>query len=108
MTWTYKGDPSGNDRDWVRWKVQDTNKADQLVSNEEIDAELAVSSKEGAAAQVATVVARKFARKADISEGDVSIRYSSRAKEYRALVDELRESVAGATASGQTVHNFVW
>lgn len=37
MSWTYSGDPSSDDRDAVRFLIQDTDTNRQLATNEEID-----------------------------------------------------------------------
>lgn len=108
MTWSYGNDPSASDRDWVRFRIQDTDENAQLVSDEEIDAELAVGTKEAAAAVIARVVARRFAKQADLSEGDVSIRYGERAKRWLAIANELEGGLSGVTTPATTANAFTW
>jgi len=104
VSWTYSHEPDANDRDWVRWKVTDTDEADKLVEDEEIDAELAGQpSKALAAVAVARVIARKFARLASgQSIGKLSEQYAERARLYAALVDKLEEEVGAGAAAGHT------
>ena len=63
MTWTYSGDPSDSDRDAVRFLIQDTDVANQLTYDEEIDYELVNGgSVLAAAVAVAETIAAKLSR----------------------------------------------
>lgn len=94
MTWTYGGNPATSNRDWVRWRVGDTDTTDQLQTDEEITAALTVyGSKYKAAASVARAIAAKFSRKADTDMGQLSIRHSQKAKAYLELAAEIDASV---------------
>lgn len=108
MTWSYGNDPSASDRDWVRFRVQDTDETAELVSDEEIDAELAVGTKEAAAVTIAEAIARRFAKKADLVEGDTSIRYSERAKRWASIAKDLEGGLSGVTTPATTTNAFTW
>lgn len=116
MTWTYSGDPSATARDEVRFLTGDTDTTDQLVTDEEIAYAIAQeANNRGAAVRVARAVAAKFARRSDMSVGDLSYSYSQRAKAYYELADKLELDAAlysampyagGITISGkETVEN---
>ena len=89
MAWTYI-DPSTNDRDKVRFLVGDTDTNDQLVTDEEIAWALDNENVYNAAATIALAISSKFARLADKTVDDLSIKYSQRAKNYADLAAELR------------------
>lgn len=113
MTWTYEGGPGATDLNWVRWKVQDTRETDQLVQDEEIEAELAdAGTKQIAALAVARVIARRLALLASSkSIGKKALGYQERAEQYAKLVNELEQEVgAGAAAArpSTTEHQFAW
>jgi len=94
MTWSYSGDPGSSTRDEVRFLIQDTDTADQLLSDEEITYVITESggSIYQAAHDAAYAVASQFSRKAQSkSVGDMSISYADRAKAYFMLANELLE-----------------
>lgn len=65
MAWTYSGDPGNSNRDWVRWKTGLTDEDNQLVTDEEINAELSAQENRWmAASEVTAAVAAMFARDA--------------------------------------------
>ena len=113
MTWTY--DPTlATDKDRVRFLIGDTDTTDQQLANEEITYLLTVQSNVMlAAANAASGLAAKYARKADTSIGDLSISASQRAAAYLALYEQLkmqahqagilggRMFVGGLTVSGK-------
>jgi len=92
MTWTYGGDPSANDRDAVRFTIQDTETSEQLVSDEEIAYLLSEAGDDVIKASIAAceAISRRFARKASQTTGRVSVNYSERAKVWIDLADKLR------------------
>lgn len=95
MTWTYSGDPATTSRDAVRFLVGDTDTTDQLVSDEEISWVLTQhSGVRHAAAATCEAIAAKFARQAEMSVDDVSIKAGEKAEHYRALAKELRAQAA--------------
>lgn len=90
MSWSYSGDPSSSETDAVRFLVQDTDKSEELLQNEEISYLLIeTGSVKGAAVKAARAIAAKFSRLADFSLGDYSVSYSQRAAQYTALAKEL-------------------
>lgn len=103
MSWSYSGDPAYNSRDKVRFLIQDTNSADQLLADEEVDWLLGQNSDAYmAAASAADTIAGKYARVADSkSIGDLSVSYSSRASRYESLAAQLRTR-AGRTGAAPT------
>jgi len=95
MTWTYDGDPSANDRDWVRFEIQDTDSTDQLLTDEEIAGLITDrGSKEAAAVAAAEALAARFARQVDKAVGDLRLSLSQRSKAYYKLAADLRRKLA--------------
>jgi len=94
MTWTYT-DPGTSTRDWIRWRVGDTDTSDQLQTDEEIAAAVATyGSKFKAAAAVARAIAAKFSRKADMGMDQFSVRHSQKAQAYLKLAADIEAGVA--------------
>lgn len=95
MSWSYSGDPATSMRDAVRFLISDTNEADQLISDQELDWVIAVSGDTSvyqAAHDACYHVASMFTRLAtSTSVGDMSISYSDRSAGYFTLADELLE-----------------
>lgn len=89
MTWTYGGDPSGSDRDKVRFSIGDTNTADQQMTDEEIAYLITTHGVGLAIVKAAYALAGKYARMSDKAVGDLSIKYSQRARAYLDLAKEL-------------------
>lgn len=91
MTWSYSGDPSTSDKDMVRLLIGDVDEDDQLLSDEEIEAVLAVYTNIHLASSVlAESISGMFSRLADKSIGDYSISLSQMSEQYRLLADRLR------------------
>jgi len=96
MSWSYSGDPASSTRDLVRFLIRDTDTADQLFSDEELDY-LVTTWTNGyeAARNAADILAAKFTRQADTSKsvGDLSLSesFAGRAQEYRELAMALAE-----------------
>lgn len=90
MAWTYGGDPAANDRDKIRFLVQDTDVVDQLLSDEEIAWLLTKNGVQESAAEAAEAIAAKFSRKADTTVGEVRVALGQRAEGYRKLAASLR------------------
>ena len=66
--WSYSGDPSTSDRDQVRFLIGDTDREDQLVSDEEIDWSVSTQSDTYAAGSViCDHISSRFSREADKS-----------------------------------------
>lgn len=96
MTFTYTGDPSGSNRDKVRFLLQDTVSTDAHLTDEEIAYLLTTwqSNVLDAAIAGAEIIAGNYAHKTNYSRtiGDLSIseQYGASAVEFRALADRLR------------------
>ena len=102
-TWSYSGDPSTNRKDAVRFLIGDTDPDDQLVSDEEILYMIEKKSNDDlAAADLAMAIAANYSRLTDKSVGDLSLSYSQKAEQYRALAHELK------TEAGKTVKPLVY
>jgi hypothetical protein len=98
MSWSYR-DPSANDKDWVRWRVGDTDYTDQLQSDEEIIDVLSIEgNKYMAAAQTAEAISGQLSREADKTVGPLRIATSQRADGYAKLAKRIRSEIAGRVA----------
>lgn len=72
MAWTYSPTDLGLHRNWIRLRIGDTDTNDQQISDEEIDAHLAVEPrKEFAAGNVAESIAADYARVGAAKEASV-------------------------------------
>ena len=99
MTFTYAGDPAASDLAAVRFKIQDTDSNDPLLTDEEIEFAIdGTGSVDKAAASCARALAFKFARLANRAMGSLRVDYNGRASTYAALAAEL--------AKGQTIPLF--
>ena len=103
--WSYSGDPTNSTRDNIRFLVDDTNPADKLLTDAEVDYCLgAQATTLLAAVQAAGAVLAKFSRLVSqtISKGDekrASTSYSDRAKQYREHVYDVLVSKAGGASA---------
>lgn len=89
MTWTYT-DPNVDNVSMVRFLVGDTDRNEQLVSDEEIRSVLSTyTSILLAASKVAYAISAKFAREADKTLGDISIRLTQKSERYLDIAREL-------------------
>lgn len=94
MSWTYQ-DTMPRDIDKVRFYVGDTDSSDPLLTDEEIDFALSEGGSVRAAASLcADRLAAQYARLADLKEGQLSISYSQRFEQMRAISETIS---AGAT-----------
>lgn len=96
MTTSYTDtEPTAKDR--VRGMIGDTVSTDWQFSDEKIDAQVTASGGErAAAAELCLQLALKYARKADVTDGDLSVKWSGVSAMYKSLAAEFR-----ATTSGQ-------
>lgn len=94
--WTYSGNPGYSAKDAVRFLIQDTNEADQLLLDGEIEYLLSTynDAPMNAAIQACEVITAKFSRMADEKVGAVAIQFSQKAKAYRTMADTLRARLA--------------
>lgn len=107
--WSYSGDPASSSRDAVRDIIGDVFADDPLLSDEEINAKLAVSAVTMlAGAMCCDAIAARCSREVDRTnspQGGVSqtVNYSQRAKAFRTLAGDLRSQYAlgiGSTSAG--------
>jgi hypothetical protein len=121
MAWTYSEDPMTSTKDAVRFEIQDTNPAAQLLSDAEISYALTVegvNSPENsnqyevleAAAHCMEALARRFAALADRQSGTLKIgstkraeQYAERAAELRLRAQELHAPYAGGISRSEKV-----
>lgn len=85
MSWQYQ-DTMPRDIDKVRFFVGDTDSSDQLLTDEEIDFALTEGGSVRAAASIcADRLAAQYARLADLTEGQLSLKYSQRFQQFRTI-----------------------
>lgn len=94
--WTYSGDPSLSARDAVRYYISDTDSANPLVYDGEIDFLLAqFAGPLYAAAQAARNLSGKFAKQVMSKRvGDLALTYQNQATIYAALAIDLDNQAA--------------
>src|SRR5262245_41086749 len=91
MTWSYNPGPTASNRDRVRFLVGDTDVFDQLVTDEEVDLALNMSSLLNiAAAIICESLGTKFARMVDETVGPLSRSLGQRSDKYLARGKALR------------------
>lgn len=96
MAFSYSGNPGASTRDLIRFLIQDTEAADAIFQNEELDY-LVTTWTDGYAAAVAAadVAAVKFSKQADYTKrvGDLSLSesFSGRSADFRTMADRLRK-----------------
>lgn len=99
MAWTYD-DSLATEKDQVRFLIGDTDENEQLASDGEIAWALTNNPVYAAAAIIAESIAAVFARKADFTSGDESVKCSQVAENYAKKAAELRKrSVRSASVS---------
>lgn len=105
MSWTYVGTPSASAREWIRFRLGDTQSDDPQLTDEEIAALLtdAGDAKRKAALFGARRLAAKYARLVDNGQGSERNSYSQRQAAYAALIKELEAEIAelGTGAEGE-------
>lgn len=97
MSWTYSGNPKSNDRDEVRFWVQDTNPESPLLEDQEIEYLLNLWQ-DGTqfytirvAALAAEVLANRYAKQVSVSADGVSVALSELMQRYNDLAASLRD-----------------
>jgi hypothetical protein len=95
VTWTYSGNPANSQLDEVRFLVGDTDEADPLASDEEINYALATwlpiyGTKHYVASVVAEQIAGKFARETSYSADGVSVNLSELQQKFMQRAVQLR------------------
>lgn len=100
--WSYAGDPSASPRDEVRYRIGDIDETNPLLSDEEIDYELAQAGDDVLAAAIGGVrrLIARWMRAVDKSVEGLSVSYSQRITNAQALLKELLvEQAQGADAA---------
>lgn len=97
MTFSYSGDPGDGGVDEVRFLVHDTDEANPLLSDEEIDYVLARQQSAYndplmAAAICADMIANRYASEVSITADGVSISGDQLMTKWQALATSLRET----------------
>ena len=96
MTWSYSFDPSESDKDTVRFLIGDTCFEKQQLTDEEIEWILTEEANTYlAAARACRSISAMFARRADRTVGDLSIKYTTIRDQYDTLAKDLESR--GAT-----------
>lgn len=94
--WEYSGNPAYSAKDQTRFLVGDTNKFDQLLSDQEIVWLLSQynNTPMNAAIRACETIVTRFSRLADETVGKVRIEYSQKAKGYMTTLTMLRTRLA--------------
>lgn len=83
MTWTYSGNPSASALDEVRFLIGDTDTTDQLLSNEEINYQIAEQiTLLRVCSESCFAIAAKFARLMSRNIGGLSADFSAKYNQY--------------------------
>lgn len=85
MSWSFD-DSLATDRDNVRLLIGDTDNTDQQFSDETIDALLAAQTVYDTASRLVSNLIAKYARKAQMSMGSLSISYNQLVENYKSLL----------------------
>lgn len=112
MTWSYT-ENSDNPKDRVRVLIGDTDVADPLLEDEEIQAVLGLSDNNVsgwylAAGDAAEAVAAKYARKITQSAGPINSSLSQIFDHYMALAERLRKSARGSNSSASRLQTTAY
>lgn len=96
MAWTYSGDPANSTLDAIRFEMGDTDSADPLVNDEEINyAYTQEGTIKQAAARCLETLANKYARYASRKLGPIKEELDGISKAFASQARELRRSAAG-------------
>jgi hypothetical protein len=115
MSFSYSGDPSDSDLDAIRFYVQDTDTADALIQDEEIQFLIDTwyplsNSLIYIAAVTAEVIASKFAREVSSSADGVSVSSDQLQAKYQSLAEQLRDQYTRevSASSGVSFTSDMW
>lgn len=94
--WSYSGNPGTSPRDELRFLLGDTQEADPLLQDGELDYILteAEGSVTRAAVTACESIIAKLAREADFSSGATSLSASQRREGYERLLGALKRKAA--------------
>lgn len=104
--WSYSGNPASSDRDQVRYLVGDTDPAVRMLSDAEVDFEIAtwmprLDNLIGVAAVIADRIATKLAGIPSISADGVSVNLAELRENFIAAASRLRAEYARAQDGGE-------
>lgn len=96
MAWTYSGDPGSSTRDEVRFLIQDTDTAEQLLTDEELDYLISVwtDAYAAAVAAVSALIAqasRQVEESKRVGDLSLSLKTGARVQQWTALLDRLQK-----------------
>jgi len=111
MSWSYGGDPSASDKDFVRFTLGDTIQTDPLLTDEEILGVLSAGVVPlDAVVSCCEALATKFARLCDSRLGPQSKAYAQKYEHYSKEAIKFRKrllnSVSVPTAPGIVVEDL--
>ena len=93
MTWTYGGNPQNSDLDRLRFLCGDTQQADPLITDEELNFLLGrAGSPEAAAPEAAQAIMLKLSREVDYTLGPEQVKASQRLTNYQKVWNALQAS----------------
>ena len=100
---SYQGGPvDANDSlGLVRLMLGDTNSADPMLTDSEINVVLSIQSTPSyAAAACAELIAARFSRYADIEIGETAVKHAQKARAFERLAERLRKGGPGLIPGG--------
>lgn len=97
-SFSYSFDPNESDRDWIRWRLGDTDCDTVLLYDEEYDGALLVTANrsEAALASLDSILA-KLSRKVDSKMGKLELKLSQQVEWLRATRKDLEADVRRAS-----------
>jgi hypothetical protein len=97
MAFSYSGDPAKSKLDEIRFLLQDTDEADALLSDQEINFLIKkYNSVPRLVTEACKILIAKFSRYYDETNGKVSLKYSQLADNYRQLLKEYESKLTEA------------
>lgn len=97
MAFTYSGNPANSKLDEIRFLLQDTDEADALLSDQEINFLIKkYSSVPRLITEACKILLAKFSRYIDETNGKVSFKYSQLTENYRQLLKEYEAKLCEA------------
>lgn len=104
MSWSYSGNPQGNRLDRIRALIGDTNPNEPLLDNEIILWLMERSPNDFAvASQACSIIATRLSREADLEVGDLSLKLSKLAENYRAAALDFAAKAQSAWDVGTPI-----
>lgn len=97
MAFSYSGDPANSKLDEIRFLLQDTEEAEVLLSDQEINFLIKkYTSTARLVAEACKILLAKFSRYIDETNGKVSFKYSQLSENYRQLLKEYEAKLCEA------------